>query len=306
MRIAVVGAGALGSVYGARLARLSDCDVHVVARAPAPPSVTRLECVQDGMRLEWAVPARLERTRDDAQAVVVCVRYEDLDAAVERIAAGGAPVVVMTPMMPQDFTRLSAAMPGRLVVAMPSILAYKNPTRTIRYWLPRAAATLMEAASARPGRELAEFAGKLETAGIAARLEPNVLTRNVATTMAILPLALAVGAAGGSEAALADNALLTLAQEAADEGRRLGSTFGVVEPWASILPRFVGPSILRAAAALTRAHLPETLTYIDSHFASKLEQQSRLLGARILELAKQKGAQCEAFEQLMRRLERAV
>ena len=47
MRVAIVGAGALGSVYGARLRKFAACDVSVVARAPAPASVMRLERVED-------------------------------------------------------------------------------------------------------------------------------------------------------------------------------------------------------------------------------------------------------------------
>jgi ketopantoate reductase len=301
MRVAVVGAGALGSVYGARLACLSGCDVEVVARAPGPERVTRLECVHDETTLEWA-PARSERVSADTQVVVVCVRYEYLDSVVDRVEGSAAPVVVMTPMMPQDAERLSAAMPGRLVVAMPSVTAYENAAHAIRYWLPHGSTTLVESTLPGPGPVLAKLVADLEKAGISAKLERNVLDRSVATTMAILPLAMAVDLAGGIDAVLADHALLSLARDAAEEGSRLGATVGKAERWASMLPRFIGPRMLKAAAAVTRSRFPETLTYVEHHFAGKLRAQNLLLGARILELAKQRGARCDALERLIGRL----
>jgi hypothetical protein len=267
--------------------------------------MVRLECVHDGTCLEWAAPARRERAPEDVQVIVVCVRYEYLEAVVDHFAGSVAPVLVMTPMMPQDFTRLSAALPGRLVVTMPSVVAYEKSDRVIRYWLPLGSTTLIESASAKHRPELVELIAKLQRAGIAARFEPEVFGRSVATTMSILPLAIAVDVAGGLDAALADDALLTLAQEAAEEGRRLGSTLGKAEPWASMLPSFAGPRILRAAAALARARLPEMLTYVHYHFEGKLHAQNLLLGARILELAKQKGVRCNTFERLMLRLEKS-
>jgi hypothetical protein len=276
--------------------------VRVVTRAPSAASVIHLECVHDEKRLEWAVPARVERTPADAQVILVCVRYEYLDAVVERVASSAAPVVIMTPLMPQDLTRLSAAMPNRVVVAMPSVTAYQNAANTIRYWLPHGSVTLVEATPAESRPELVELIAKLEMAGIAAKLEPNVLTRAVATTMSILPLAMAIDAAGGLDAALEDDALLSLAQEAAEEGRRLGSMFGKAEWWATLVPRFAGPRLLRAAAGLTRARFPETLTYVQHHFAHKLHEQNLLLSARILELAKERGGRYEALRELRSRL----
>jgi ketopantoate reductase len=304
MRVVVVGAGALGSVYGARLACMSGCQVNVVARAPAAARVRRLECVHDGSSLDWAVPARLERAPADAQVILVFVRYEYLDAVVDRVAGSAAVVVLMTPLMPQDFARLSAAMPGRLAVGMPSIVAYENAAHAVRYWLPHGSTTLVEVAEPDTRPELTELVAKLQFAGVAAKREPNVLARSAATTMSILPLAMAVDIAGGLDAALADDALLALAREAAEEGRKLGATFGQPEPWASLVPRFAGPRMLRAAAALTRSHFPETITYIDHHFKSKLHAQNLLLCSRVLELARQRRTRCEAFARLLGRLER--
>jgi ketopantoate reductase len=304
MHVVLVGAGALGSVYGARLACLGGCQVDVVARLAAPAAIRRVECVHDGATLDWTIPARLDHTPTDADVILVCVRYEYLDSVVDRVAGGTAPVVLMTPLMPQDFARLSAVLSGRLVVGMPSSVAYENAAHAIRYWLPHGSTTLIEVDAAESRPELTELIAKLNSAGISARREASVLARSVATTMSILPLAMAVDIAGGLDAALADDALLSLAREAAEEGRRLGSSFGQAEPWASLVPRFAGPRMLRAAAALTRSHFPETMTYIDYHFTNKLHAQNLLLCARIMELAKQSGARCESLARLAGRLER--
>ncbi|MGD0528256.1 MAG: 2-dehydropantoate 2-reductase N-terminal domain-containing protein, partial [Polyangiaceae bacterium] len=102
MRVAIVGAGALGSVYGARLRRFAACDVSVVARAPAPPSVMRLERVEDGEVLRWEVPARVTTAPADSDVILAFVRYEQLASLPERVAGSTAPVVVMTPMMLAD------------------------------------------------------------------------------------------------------------------------------------------------------------------------------------------------------------
>jgi hypothetical protein len=86
MRVAVVGAGALGSVYAARLACIGGCDVEVVARSPTPPGVTRLERV-DGAEREtftWSAPARTVRAPASRQARVW------LGSPSARVAGGGS------------------------------------------------------------------------------------------------------------------------------------------------------------------------------------------------------------------------
>src|ERR1700735_3235260 len=99
MRVAIVGAGALGSVYGARLEKYAGCEVSVVARAPALPNLVPLERVEDGEVLRWEVPARVTSAPTDADVILAFVRYEQLGTLPERVAMSTAPVVVMTPML---------------------------------------------------------------------------------------------------------------------------------------------------------------------------------------------------------------
>ena len=300
MRVAIVGAGALGSVYGARLACFAGCEVSVVARTPGPPAEVRLERVEDGEVLRWSAPARVDVAPLDADVVLAFVRYEQLGSLPPRVAGGTAPIVVMTPMMPQDHDSLAAALPGRLATGMPSVVSYLNDAGAIRYWLPRMATTLVEA---RPGSDVeAELARRLDRAEIGARVEADVLSRNVATTVSFIPLAMALDAAGSIDGLLGDDALLHLGLEAADEGRDLAKTIGKAEAWASTLLRFVGPRALKVGIGLARSRAAEACSYAEQHFGRKLHAQNLLMARRIVELAERRNVPHVALEQLLTRL----
>jgi 2-dehydropantoate 2-reductase len=300
MHVAIVGAGALGTVYGARLARFGGCDISVVGRSPGPPRLARLERVEDGDVLLWQMPARVERAPARADVVMACVRYEQLETLPARIEGSRAPVVVMTPMMLQDHARLSAALPGRLRAGMPSVVSYENDAHAIRYWLPRMATTLIE--SAEPEGPETELVRRLERAEIGARVQDDVLERNVATTVSFIPIAMALDAAGSIDAVLQDEALLTLALEAADEGRELGRAVGKAEAWAAMLLRFVGPFTLKMSVGVARSRAEEAVRYVERHFGRKLHSQNVAMAARIVEMAKERGTRHEALERLLARL----
>jgi len=307
VHVAIVGAGALGSVYGARLARFASCEISVVARSPAPASAVRLERVEDGEVLRWAVPARVDVAPREADAVLAFVRYEQLDSLPARVAGSAAPVVVLTPMMPQDHARLAAAMPGRVVTGMPSVVSYVNDAGAVRYWLPRAATTLVDVDPAGPASPaLAELVKRLSRAEIHAKQERDVLGRNVATTVSFIPLAMALDVAGSIDAALADGTLLDVAFEAADEGRELGKAVGKAEAWASTLLRFVGPLTLKVGVGLARSRAPEGAAYAEQHFGRKLHAQNVLMAERIVELAAARGVRHESLAKLLEMLRNAA
>ncbi len=306
MRVAIVGAGALGSVYGARLQKYAGCDVSVVARAPALPSLMRLERVEDGEVLRWEVPARVTSAPTDADVILAFVRYEQLGTLPERVAMSTAPVVVMTPMLLADHARLSAQLPGRVVTGMPSVVSYVNDAGAVRYWLPQVATTFVEELpGSTAGAEVA-LVKRLTRAGIGAKLAADVLTRNIATTVSFIPLAMALDAAGGIDALLGDHALLHLAFDAADEGRELGRAVGKAEAWASTLLRFVGPMTLKMGIGLARSRAPEAVAYVEQHFGRKLHAQNVAMAGRIVDLAVERGTPHEALGSLLERLERAA
>jgi 2-dehydropantoate 2-reductase len=300
VHVCIVGAGALGSVYGARLARFAGCEVSVVARSPAPATRERLERVEDGEVLEWDVPPRVTEAPPLADVLLAFVRYEQLSTLPARVGRSQAPVVVMTPMMPQDHAELAAALPGRLVTGMPSVVSYRNDAGAIRYWLPRLATTFVDARE-KPGAE-AELVTRLDRAEIRAKLAPQVLERNVATTVSFIPIAMALDVAGSSEALLADDALLSLALDAAAEGRELGKRVGKAEAWASMLLRFVGPRTLKMGVGLARSRAPEAVLYAEEHFGRKLHAQNVAMAGRMIELARDKGVAAPALGELYAKL----
>jgi 2-dehydropantoate 2-reductase len=303
VRVAIVGAGALGSVYGARLAAFAACDVSVVARSAAPASEMRLERVEDGEVLRWKVPARVTVAPRDVDVVLAFVRYEQLATLPSRVPPGDAPVVVMTPMMPQDHAALAGALPGRVRPGMPSVVSYLNDAGAVRYWLPRVATTFVEA-SAEDGVE-GDLVRRLVRAEIAARVAADVLTRNVATTVSFIPLAMALDAAGGGiDTVLGDTELLSLAFAATDEGRELGRAVGKAEAWASMLLRFVGPRALKVGVGIARSRAPEAVAYVEQHFGRKLHEQNVAMAEKIVDLAVQKGVRREALEKLLDALRR--
>jgi 2-dehydropantoate 2-reductase len=224
---------------------------------------------------------------------------------------------MMTPMMPQDHAELTAALPGRLVTGMPSVVSYRNDAGAIRYWLPRLATTFVEARETRTGRvgaagggdAVAELVTRLERAEIRAKLAPHVLERNVATTVSFIPLAMALDVAGSADALLADDsgprragALLSLALDAAAEGRELGKRVGKAEAWASMLLRFVGPRTLKMGVGLARSRAPEAVLYAEQHFGRKLHAQNVAMAGRMIELARDKGVAAPALTELYAKL----
>ncbi len=303
MRVALVGAGALGSTYAARLSTLGNCEFSIVEKLPTPATSVRLERVDDGDTIEWARPAGVHAVPKDTDIVMLCVRYEQLDSAAKTVGSGSAPVVVVTPILPRDYASLNAALPERIVTSMPGVVAYRNERGVVRYWLPRMATTLVEQRTA-SGKEV-ELVRRLEQAGVAAKLEPEVLQRNIATTLSFLPLAIAIDVAAGIDNVLQDDALLAVAIDAAKEGRALGQSLGKPPAWAAMLMRFIGPLALKAGVAIARARAPEALKYTEEHFGRKLHAQNVAMANAILDLAREKGAKRDAMERLFDRLSRA-
>jgi ketopantoate reductase len=304
MRVAIVGAGALGSVYGARLATLADCDVRLVAREARPRAEVVLERVDRPEAIHWASPATVTEVPPDADVVLACVRYEQLASLPAKLGESRAPVVVLTPMMPEDHKRLDGALGTRLVTGMPSVIAYRNDAGVIRYWLPRLGTTWIESR----GGEGAEgtLVRRLERAGIAAQLEGGVLARNVATTVSLLPIALALDAAGGVDAAMADGGLLELALEGLEEGRALARMIGKPASWVSAVTPLLRPVALKVGLAVARSRAAEGIRYAEEHFGRKLHEQNLALGEAVLELAQERGARRAALEELVLRVRSRV
>jgi hypothetical protein len=259
-----------------------------------------LERVEDGESIEWQSPSRVSHVRPDSEIALICVRYEGISGLADSLVNSTATPIVLTPMMPSDRDSLVRALGRPIIVGMPSVLAYETNAGLIRYWLPRVATTWVERRSP-PGAEQ-DFVRCLNQAGITSRSDADVLARNAATTVSFVPLAMALDVGGSVDAVFSDSSLLSLALEAAAEGRELGRALGKAEAWASTLLRFAGPLALRLAVSVVRSRSPEMITYVEKHFGRKLHAQNVAMAKRIVMLASERGTRHSALTALSQRL----
>lgn len=310
MHVAIVGAGALGSVYGARLAAAQPAGgirVSFVVR-PSHAEDTHPIVIErvdgDGSVISIDPPQRVTAIPGDTNAVVLCVGVDHLDAALMgSLAATSAPVIVLTPLLPPERDLLLQAVGARLVPGMPGVAAYLHASGRVRYWLPRVAETLLDQSDdPQVSAAVNELAAALSRAGIATRVQPGTFTVNAATTVTFLPLAFALDVAGSARALIADRALFKLALAAAEESKALGRTLGKPAPWADLLVRFLGPTMVKIGLGLAEHASPEAVRFVEGHFGTKMHAQNVLMAAQMVSLAKAAGASHHALEELAARV----
>ncbi|WP_437574956.1 ketopantoate reductase family protein [Sorangium sp. So ce887] len=316
MRISIVGAGALGRVYGVRLAAQGD-DVTFVVRpervADVRPFV--IEQVNSADRRDTLERPRLAADIPaDAEVVLITVRFDQLapgpgvgggagGRTVADLLRGGpaAPVVVLTPLLPLQRAGLEEAALRRITPAMPSVSGYVDERGVVRYWLVGFASTLIDEEGGAPAERplLEELARRLTSADLTARLEPDVGAQNAATTTAFFPLIAAIDAGGGASALLENEGVLGTALEATRECVVLADRVGRVAPWTKLLTRALGPFTLKPGVALARLVAPEALRFLDAHFGPKLHAQHLAMGATVLAMGREHGVSLPALERLM-------
>ncbi|WP_437314635.1 ketopantoate reductase family protein [Sorangium sp. So ce385] len=320
MRISIVGAGALGRVYGVRLAAQGD-DVTFVVRperaGDARPFV--IEQVNSADRRDTLERPRLAADIPaDAEVVIVTVRFDQLapGGAAPRPAEGrtvadlllrgpSVPVVVLTPLLPPQRASLEEAARRRITPAMPSVSGYLDERGVVRYWIVGFASTLIDDEGGAPAERplLEELARRLTSADLPARLDPDVGAQNAATTTAFFPLIAAIDAGGGTSALLEDEGVLGTALEATRECTALADRVGTVAPWTKLLTRAIGPFTLKPGVALARLVAPEALRFLDAHFGPKLHAQHLAMGAAVLAMGREHGVSLPALERLMSLIE---
>lgn len=301
LHVAIVGAGALGSVYGTRLA-LHNTRVTFVVRPgrEAETSPIRIQRVGDSHVLELASAQRAAAIPADADLVALAVRVDNVDDKLDALLSQGpkVPVLTLTPFMPGSLERLRNLLGPRVVVAMPGVVAYANDAGLIRYWLPRSQPTLIDDRAA-SDPVMTSLVQRLQNAGISVRFEPRVDSLNPATTLTFLPLVIALDVAGGTaDRAVADRALLSLALDAVAECRKAAAFVGATPAWAGVLAKFVGPTAIRVGIGLARRTFPESVTFVERHFGSKTHAQNVLLAREGVELGRSHGLPMTALSRL--------
>jgi 2-dehydropantoate 2-reductase len=304
VHVAVFGAGALGSVYGVRLATRARVDVTWIVRAAKVSSRAPIviERIRNDEREAIDAPVRAASIPADADVVLLAVGTEDLDAIRPVLEARDVPIVVLTPMMPRDWDRMRAAFGPRVLAAMPNVIAYaRKEDGVVRYWLPPAPTRIDEP---RRSSDIAvrELARRLDEAGLRAHLELGVHEKNPATTVAWIPIAMAFAVAGSADALAKDETLLSLTTRACREGVSLGRRLGAMEPWAVFSPALAAPWAMRAWLGLLPRVAPEALFYAEEHFARKLRVQHRVMIDEMIAIAREKRVAHAALEELGMRL----
>jgi hypothetical protein len=304
MHVAIVGMGALGRVYGVRLALRAGTGITFVVRPGRSPEPLRLQRIDgDGRAEELRTPLVETRIPKQTDVVLVCVRAEQLDEPLDALlaAAPDIPIIMLTPLLPHDFERLTRVHGLRVRAGMPGVVAYLKEG-ICRYWLPKVAPTLIDAAPPVP-HVVEELARALSSAGFAGRLDLGVHETNPATTISFIPLAMGVDAAGGIDALLRDRALLKTTLDAVAEGLALATRIGKTPGWIDMLARFAGPMSLKIGIGLARSRAPEALAYVEEHFGRKLHAQNCAMARSIVALAEEKGMGAAALRALQGRLE---
>lgn len=325
MHVAVVGAGALGRIYGARLCGAGERVSFVVRPSRVGDTAPiRIEPVGGGADAQTVVdyPVRVDEVPPEADVVLVTVRFDQLGTSgpdgkdLGSLLAGArrALVVVLTPLFPAQKLQLETSLGRSVVSAMPGVSGYEDERGVVRYWVPKIASTLIEdpERSTTPAKTYGEervareqLAKRLTEIGLPSRLERHVATLNAATTIAFFPLIAAIDAGGGVDAALEDEALLELTITAGEECDRLSRSLGKRASWANILARFVGPFTLKAGVRLAKRLYPESVRFVDEHFGPKLHAQHVAMGQAISDLAKEKGEETPALDSMLERLRRS-
>jgi ketopantoate reductase len=311
MKVAVFGAGALGSVYGVRLALRGGVDVTFVVRTARVASTDPIviESARRNKREEIASPVRSDIVPEDADVVVLTVGTEDLDALQKPLERSpSSPIVILTPMLPKDWSRVRETFGDRALAAMPSVIAYtRKVDGVVRYWTPPAPTRIDEPRAKSTNAEVVrELVDALSRAGLRGHLELGVHEKNPATTVCFIAIGMILSVAGSVDALMSDDALLTLATNACREGVRLSHRIGEAEVWARLAPVLAAPWALRLWLGGVVAKLsPEALFYAEEHFGRKLKDQHRLMIAEMIELADVKGLPHEALDDLGRRLRHA-
>lgn len=312
MHVTIVGAGALGRIYGARLAAVGEQVSFVVREArlaeTAPFVIERVNA--DRRRDVIERPHRVAQIPGATSAVIVAVRFDQIEGEGSVIGplrgAPPAPIVMLTPLLPKQRAALEQAIGRRVVPGMPSASGYLDDRDVVRYWIPRVASTLLEEPTGQTPDEIRaraaveELARRIDKAGIPAHLAREVASLNVATTVAFFPLIAAIDAGDGIDGVLSDKELLAHVIDAAKECDALAQKLGKPASWAHLLTRFVGPYTLKPGVTLARTVAPEAVRFVEAHFGPKLHAQHLAMGDTILALGREHGV---AMPDLAREME---
>jgi ketopantoate reductase len=308
MRIAIVGAGARGRIYGVRLAEHHDVAWVVRPHRASEAGPIRIESAglfDEARQLD--APRRVTSIPDDTELALVTLRFDtlcrpDADLARALRAPKGAEVIMLAPVFPSQRPALEALIGGRYASAMPGVSGYLDPRGVVRHWVPPLTPTTVDDGGGEAGTLRTALVTALERVGLPARLAPDVEALDAATTTSFFPVITAVAVAGSLEALARDRALTSLVLAALAECRPIAARFGRAAPGLGPAMRLVSPLTLSAAVAVLSQVAPEALHFVDHHFGPKLGEQHRLMGELILEQATAFDLDARSLRELVERV----
>jgi 2-dehydropantoate 2-reductase len=313
MRVLVVGAGAVGQVYGRALQR-AGAELTFLVK-PRHEAAARRGFVLYPWNAGRA-PVRLEGFgvvtepggRYDAVVLALPSTATRAPGFLDELAPrlGDATVLSLQPGL-DDVERLARHVPaGQIVDGLIGFMAYLAPLPGedlsgepgVAYWLPPLASCAVA------GPRAAPIAQALRAGGLPSKVHEDVAGTRAFGGAVLEALVDGLEAAGWDLAALrADRALLGLVARAARESAVVaGRVLGVAPP-ASL--RLLGPLGERLVLGLLRRLAPFDLAaFFRAHF-TKIVEQRRALGAETRERARGLGLSTTALDALHARVDAA-
>jgi len=314
MKVLIVGAGAVGQVYGRHLAAAGAEVCFYVKpkyRAELESGVSmhrhKLLCKPELVRFEdyTVVSSDAEVAATTFDQVWLCIsatalRSGWLDPFLA--ACGDAVIVNFTPGL-EDRAYLLARLPEeRVVSGMIPFISYQAPlpgeslAEGVAFLLPPGSPIALSGPEA-AARAAAEALSK---GGCPARVVPNVPATTSMASAVMMPHIAALEIAGWSFAELRRGSLLAETAEAAAEFLAIAAAYHGVEPPGSL--KALRPWVMKAGLSLAPHLMPFDLeVYLRYHF-TKVGDQTRAMLARNIEIGRGRGLGVAALERLLERL----
>lgn len=305
-RVLIVGAGAVGQVYGRHL-RAGGASVAFLVR-PRYAAEARQGFAMAYLNRGTAIEREEGFEILDDLAQVAGQRWDQLWLCISSpalrgdwlaptlAAAGGARVISFQPGLRDGELLGTLVPPERLVKGLISFSAWSSPMpgepegpKHLAYWMPPLSANLFE------GPGAVEIAACLRAGGLPARRGPasEATARGSAV---LLPAVAALECADWSFAGLRRSPWAELAGRGASEAMAIGAAFHGVSP--GLAGALVGPGLLRMASVVAPWVAPFDIErFFKAHFSKVGEQTLLALGAWIAE-GKARGLPVTALSEL--------
>jgi len=313
-RVLVIGAGAVGQVYGYHLARGGAEVTFLVKPAHAPEldaGLTLYPLNRPARRRAQPVHFRSYRVITDV-GVAAGERWDQVYLTISstalragdwfaRLAAGlGAATLVLLQPGPDDRRFVEERVPAaQIVQGVITVISYRAPlpgeTRFpgpgMAYWFPPLAASPLD------GARRDTVVSALRAGGLPARRHRGIARSSVFPTALFMPLLAVLERAGWSFGTIREPGRLALASRAAGEALRVMAHQGGRR--APLLLRLINhPLVVRLVLALAPRVMPLDLeTYLHVHF-TKVGDQTRDFLRTYLTLGRGAGLPTDGLAQL--------